>query len=206
MKYVYEQKPLTISTNSTRFINEVLVEREYAPMLTYNTVIDAGANIGTFSLFIYPFAKTIWAIEPDSDNIKLFKETIEENGLTNIHIEQLALGNYDGEGYIDEDIQIAHGGNWQLNKDGSKLYARTCTVKTLATFIKEHNIEQVDLLKLDVEGEEERILRIPDFASIAPQIKLIIGEVHSTCSVREVLEQSGYKYEEFSNNHFKATR
>ena len=48
----------------------------------------------------------------------------------------------------------------------------------MKAFFEEHNIEHVDLLKIDTEGAEYLILPSPGFARVASKIDYIIGEAH----------------------------
>jgi FkbM family methyltransferase len=79
-------------------------------------------------------------------------------------------------------------------------YLRTetysCEVKTLSEVIHQHNIEDIDLLKIDVEGSEFDVL-----SGIGeddwPRIKQIVMEVHSQSIVQRVvtlLEAHGFEF------------
>jgi natural product biosynthesis luciferase-like monooxygenase protein/FkbM family methyltransferase len=79
-------------------------------------------------------------------------------------------------------------------------YLRTetysCEVKTLSEVIHQHNIEDIDLLKIDVEGSEFDVL-----SGIGeedwPRIKQIVMEVHSRSIVQSIvtlLEAHGFEF------------
>ena len=72
----------------------------------------------------------------------------------------------------------------------------SCEVKTLSEIIHEHNIEHIDLLKIDVEGSEFDVL-----SGIGeedwPRIKQIVMEVHSQSIVQRIvtlLEAHGFEF------------
>lgn len=72
----------------------------------------------------------------------------------------------------------------------------SCEVKTLSEVIRENNIEQIDLLKIDVEGSELSVL-----SGIAeedwPRIRQIVMEVHGrsiTQSIVTLLEAHGFEF------------
>lgn len=75
-------------------------------------------------------------------------------------------------------------------------------VLDLEDFMKGHSINNVDLLKIDIEGDEYEV-----FSKPFPKIPLIIGEYHirpDQVPVENLLTQAGYRYFEMPNNHFIA--
>jgi len=88
---------MNIYCDTTRFIWEVLENGEYKFLFDQLTVIDAGCDIGTFSLWIYPHAKFIHAIETEPRHLDNFRKTINDNGLKNIQLYEerlLSLGDF----------------------------------------------------------------------------------------------------------------
>lgn len=79
---------------------------------------------------------------------------------------------------------------------------------TLAQLMSGHAINKVDILKLDVEGDELTIVNSEDFP--ADKIHTIIGEHHYNGDqfneFRDRLQKLGYIYTEYPNNHFKAVK
>jgi len=154
---------MIINLDSFRYPYEVLEGNEYSFMFDDLIVMDAGCNIGSFSLWVYPRAKTIHAIDPSTKHLDLFKKTIKDNGITNI--------------ITYEERLLDLGG-----------------------FMSGHNIPVVDVLKLDVEGDEIEILK-NNFPK--DKVRTIIGEYHGA-PVRGLLEDLGYRYGELPNQHFIA--
>lgn len=79
---------------------------------------------------------------------------------------------------------------------------------TLAQLMSGHAINNIDVLKLDVEGDELAIVNSPDFPT--DRIATIIGEHHyngfQLNEFQDRLQKLGYRYTEYPNNHFKAVR
>ena len=72
----------------------------------------------------------------------------------------------------------------------------SCEVKTLSDVIRENNIEQVDLLKIDVEGSELYVLSGIEEEDWS-RIKQIVMEVHSRSimqSIVRLLEARGFEF------------
>lgn len=154
---------MIIHCNSTRYIWEVLENKEYSFLFNDLVVVDLGCNIGAFSLSIYPYAKEIHAIDMEREHIDQFNRTIKDNELKSVKT------------YVER-------------------------VKDLNSFLSGHAIPFVDLLKIDIEGDEHEV-----FANYFPthRVRAMVGEYHNG-SVKGVLEDLGYRYFEHPNNHFVA--
>lgn len=157
---------MIIHCDTTRFVWEVLENNEYSFLFDKLRVLDLGCNIGSFSLWIYPRATRIWAVDREQRHIDNFNKTIKDNELRGITT------------VTDRVLDLAH-------------------------FMSGHAIDKIDVLKIDIEGDEYEIFEREDFPS--KQIATIIGEYHST-SPSEVLNRRGYDYIEVAGNHFIARR
>lgn len=111
-------------------------------------VIDAGANIGLFSLHIYPKCKDVYAVEPTPAHIEVLKQLSTELNIKNIHLEELALSNKTGTTTFSVDTT-----NTTQNRIANSGNIVKC--ETLLDFLNNRNIQKVDLLKLDIEGGEK---------------------------------------------------
>lgn len=74
-----------------RFIREVMINEEYKYLFDYDTVVDCGSNIGTFTLWIYSRAKRIFAVEPNPKPMRLLQKTIIDNHLDKVTTIEVAL-------------------------------------------------------------------------------------------------------------------
>tara|TARA_Y100001933_G_scaffold140413_1_gene139273 strand:+ start:1668 stop:2219 length:552 start_codon:yes stop_codon:yes gene_type:complete len=130
------------------------------------TIIDAGASIGDISQKLaemFPLA-TVHTIEPYPP----FHANLEKLAIKNkrIRAEKLALSDENGSKVLQ--INKSEGTNSLLrsNEEGKAIYGDLLSttgeikVKTqmLDDFIHENSIEQVDLLKLDLQGSELQAL------------------------------------------------
>ena len=124
-------------------------------------VIDAGANIGIFSIFASLFAKHIYAFEPETNNFEKLKKHISNLNLKNVSCLELGLGNLDktsllcknnintlSHSIIDSDFYL------KSTKDTEEV-----KLTSLDNFMKKKNIDHVDFIKIDVEGYEIKVLR-----------------------------------------------
>lgn len=120
-------------------------------------VIDAGANIGLHTLFIAkriaPLGK-IFSIEASPKNFNRLMENVEGCALKNARCYPLALGDTRGQAFIKEDV--GDSSRSRISKHNSGVVVdMTC----LDEFCEKESIDRVDLMKLDVEGFELRVLR-----------------------------------------------
>jgi FkbM family methyltransferase len=122
-------------------------------------IIDAGAQIGFFSLYcraLNPEVK-IFALEPDEENLELLNKHLEINNLKNVEVIPAALSEKSGL----RDFYISHDShNHSLFKVLVPKITKNIKIKTygLDDWLKEQRIKGVFLLKLDIEGAEYEVL------------------------------------------------
>ena len=108
----------------------------------FNTVIDIGAWCGTWAKAMEPFAKKVIAFEPD----KVHFACLERNCTINCDPRQEAVGSENKHiSLTEDDFTQAK----RVEKEGD---IRMVTLDSLA-------YENVDLIKIDVEGYEMEVLK-----------------------------------------------
>ena len=154
------------------------------------TVIDAGANIGLFTYYAHSFSKRIYSIEPAGDHFETLTKFVEFNKLDKVTLINKAISNQNGQAdFYHAYNTTMHNLNpfiKKFNEDYEKVFGlehketevEKVETITLESLFKEQNIESVDFLKLDVEGEEGKILGHSSFEFVAPKIKTILLELH----------------------------
>jgi FkbM family methyltransferase len=132
-------------------------------------VLDLGGNIGLFGLRIrslYPRARIV-AFEPEPDNARLLRRTIELNGAEDWEVVQACAAPAEGTlEFLDGSAGLS-----RIPDPGER---GTITVPALDVF---GYFDGVDLLKMDIEGGEWAILGDPRFPAAAP--RAILLEWHS---------------------------
>ena len=119
------------------------------------TVIDIGAHIGTFSVFISKRAKQVFAYEPILENFSLLKQNIELNNLNNSIFAFNCAVSDKNEAlniYLSDFNTAGHSAFAQSNN-----YISVPAV-SLQTIFDRHKISFCDFLKIDAEGAEYKIL------------------------------------------------
>jgi len=171
---------------------QIFVERSYPNLLSKITrddiVIDAGANIGMFSIMasilVEKTGKVI-AIEPDPENLKILKRNIELNNISNIIIVNKALFSKSGEriNFYQNGVmsRISLSDN---NESSNHIEVETITLDDIISNINLHP----KVLKMDIEGAEK-------FALLSSQntfqtINYFEGEIHSSEDYNVLLRYS----------------
>ena len=116
--------------------------------------IDIGANLGLFTHFMSKSSKHVFAFEPNPYPLKNLKHLVEKN----VTVLPIALGNTNGP----TEIRIPHHENgWSSN--GASLAPKTEEPGKLINIqcrkLDNLNIENVGLIKIDVEGFEIEVLK-----------------------------------------------
>ena len=127
------------------------------------TFLDIGANSGLYSLVAASAGgpkSTVLAVEPQSEMRRRLAFNAHMNDLGNIQIAGVALSDFEGEDILrimDENLGATRLGTTKAG-DGEAV-----RVRKLVNLLDEYRITAVDLMKIDVEGDEWRLLR-PFFA------------------------------------------
>jgi FkbM family methyltransferase len=184
----------------TWWLNEYL---RFSPEIKENSIIiDVGAHIGAFSLFIASKFNNVkvLAFEPDPDNFALLTANIKLNGLeNNIFPYRLAFSNKSGK-KIKINIHPYNTGMSSATQSykglvkGQKSYFEALTVSLDDIFVK-HNITNCDLLKMDCEGCEYVVILNTKEGTLK-KIKNLSLEYHKCGDIKQIkkrLEDIGFK-------------
>jgi len=140
------------------------IKKDISPEL----IVDGGANKGSTAIYFglkYSNAK-IHCYEPNVDLIPILKKNIELNNV-NAEIFNEALSNRKGTLFFEVNE----------NHQYSKLSDKETGFKVKAVSLNErYGGKKIDILKLDVEGEEEKIISSINFSRVP--IGIIIQEIH----------------------------
>ncbi|HTG80929.1 MAG TPA: FkbM family methyltransferase [Geobacteraceae bacterium] len=169
-------------------------------------IIDCGSNIGMSILFfkkLYPGARVV-GFEPDRTTYGKLEENIRLNNLQHVRVYNQAVSDQNGTitFYKDPDIVGSH--------VMSVLDKRTSgqKVEIDAVRLSEFITEEVDFLKLDIEGSETLVIRELSETNKLRMIKELIIEYHhhfldkdddNLSEFLHLLEKNGFGYQLASN-------
>jgi FkbM family methyltransferase len=142
-------------------------------------IIDLGANIGLFSLYVSPVAEKIYSVEPTPSHFALLNELVTLTGKTNIQPLNIAIGLEEGESEF-----FVHEGNSTMNsfvKHTTNPHSETgimVKTQTLNGLIDSLGLDRVGFVKMDIEGFENKVIFEPSFEEAVSKIDAMYVEVH----------------------------
>lgn len=182
---------------------EVFVRRRYGSVERFRTIVDVGANVGSFALYAAQFSPNarIFSYEPEERNFALLTGNLRINGLEGrVAAFRCAVGSSTGRRRLAVGISQLNAFDY-LRNGASHQWVDCVTIRDIRT---EHRLDPLDLLKMNCEGAEYEILEAcspGDYDGIL-NIRL---EYHNRAtanrngdSLRRVLEARGYRIERFT--------
>jgi len=170
---------------------------EYDPILSHisgsDVVIDAGVNIGIFTLLASRKARKVIAVEPDPENFSYLVRNVKLNNAENVILVNEALSDYVGEGRIS--------GRGPL-KALSPNKGTAVKVTTINAMLRQLCVTKVDVIKMDIEGEEVKGLQ----GEYLSKVRELMVEVHDEKAdriIRTMLETYGFTVSEWSFSSLK---
>jgi FkbM family methyltransferase len=181
----------------------VFIRREYGTLDRFETIVDIGANMGTFAIhaaLCNPDAR-VYCYEPETTNFGFLKNNIDINGLGGrIFLFERAVASHDG--LRDLAVGDSLSSSFFIIPAGATRQTVTCT--TLRDILKTPSLRVIDLLKLNCEGGEYEILESCSDNEFA-RINNIRLEYHNMGapdrngrSLSRFLEVRGYRIERFT--------
>lgn len=165
--------------------------KDFQPKL----ILDCGGNIGCAAVYFakkYPAAQ-IYSVEPETNNFKLL--TFNTVSYKNIHPINSAL--WDKETFIR--VEDSGRGTWgfmtfETTPDNPDAFRTT----TVARLLAGSGFDEIDLLKIDIEGAEKEVFSAPDVDEWLPKVKVLAIELHDRmkrgCSYEFFKAMSKYKW------------
>ena len=194
-----ESVTLRGKSSDFRVFDEIFIKDQYdSHLLPKNpkVILDAGANIGLSSIYFavrFPKSK-IFALEPENSNYQILSKNTKS--FENIILLKKALWSHS----TDLHISNPSAEKWAFNFTESKLSTENLYEGiSVEGFMTDYSINEIDILKLDVEGAEKDIFS--KNIDWIPKVKLIIVELHDRivpgCSREFFASTSQYKFEEY---------
>jgi len=185
-------------------------------------VFDVGANLGDYSLLFSELvgkSGEVYTFEPTSAIFKKLQERIKERNLKNVNLFQKAVfsknqpiefNEFSEEYSVWNSIGIPQMQN-PLNPQENIPIVKTEIVEAVAidSFCKEHGIESIDYLKIDVEGAESDVLlgtmqllqeKAIKFIQFEISQKMLEGLNRKAEDTFKILTQNGYECHRIKSN------
>lgn len=174
-----EYGPLIIrkGTSDIRVFKQIFLDEVYfffPNNFIPKTIVDAGANVGYSAVWFaskFPSAKII-AIEPEQSNF----EVLVQNSGSRENIKPINAGLWNEKSFLK--INNPSADSWAfkttLAEKGEAIGVETVTIPEL---IDHFNLNQIDLLKIDIEGAEYELFE-KGASEWLPKVKMIMIEIH----------------------------
>jgi len=191
-----------VNTSDALMIWEIWKAKVYddarIPICAGDIVVDMGAHIGAFAVRAARQAQggPVYAYEASSKNFALLTENRKLNNVGNLYIENSAVSNQRGlmPFYTPSDNRIL--GSLLQNTSS---YIEMVPTITFSDIIAKHAINQIDFLKVDVEGAEFDILFANPEETLSKTRKIVMeyhefaGDKRSHRDLVNLLSSHGFK-------------
>lgn len=173
------------------------------------TLYDIGSHIGFFTCaWLTLGGSSVVAFEPVPANEQIVRATVARNGFNDcVQVQALALGDYNGQAALQVNEAnlgatsmafVAGQGGIDSQRDSTQYrtaQAMTVTVRRLDDLVTELHLPPPALIKLDVEGAEDRVLAGAALwlTTHKPPILCEVHNIDSGLRVAQQLTQLGYE-------------
>ncbi len=123
--------------------------------------LDVGANVGTHAAFLSRYCGRVHAIEPYEPALVRLRSFIADNGLTNITVHPVGLGNQATNLVFFEPPANENGIGGFVDSSGdrhTRASQHTLPIVRGDQLVADAGLDRVDLIKIDVEGFEKFVL------------------------------------------------
>jgi len=172
-----------------------------------DTFVDAGANLGFYSVVararVGPQGRIV-AVEMMPETAAVLREQLAANGIHNATVVQRALSDTSGADIAATAPAYKHG-QASIAPQVQPRGARTQHVRTIRLDEVLSRVEEIALIKMDLEGAEYRALRGAE--GILDRVRSIIFENNSDDSrIDELLSDGGFRVRHLSGHDYLAVR
>lgn len=159
-----------------------------------NTIIDLGAHIGLATLYfasLFPDAR-ILSVEPAPENFKLLKKNCETNKIDATLINKCINSDKGFKKFYLSSVCSTWHSLLGVSAQQELQHSIEVEMITIDDLLEENRIEEVDILKVDIEGAEGNLFS--NCVSWINKIRFIIMEIHSQFVNPEELIQKIVQY------------
>jgi FkbM family methyltransferase len=174
------------SITSLKTYTEIFKDKDHNKLPTFPSkndliIIDLGANEGFYTLMVKKLApkSRVIAVEPNPSAFKTLKKNIEANKLENVIAVNKAVSSKNGK-IIFEIVKgrttVGALKVYRKYRKRYKLEKISVSSVTLEKLCNTYKIDNIDLLKIDIEGSELEILK--SSKNVLPRVRKVVIEYH----------------------------
>jgi FkbM family methyltransferase len=135
-----------------------------------SVVLDLGAHLGTFALAAAARGLRVIAVEASPRNADFLCASAQANGFDDIIVARAAVSDAPGT------VRFREEGAWGQITEGWAPGVVEVPAQPVSTVLSDHNVERIDLVKLDVEGSEMAVARGMGDLLIGPDAPPVVYE------------------------------
>lgn len=154
---LYDHLIIAFPLNEDPSFDDVWLREVYHPYVpqSQDVVIDVGAHMGFFTLKIVRNVKAVIAIEPNRLAFAFLTFNVRQNKVDKkVTLCNLALSQRDGPAFLDRS-----GYGAGRSRITSKRTSFPTITRRLDNLVDELGLDQIDVIKIDTEGEELHVLQ-----------------------------------------------
>jgi FkbM family methyltransferase len=192
LKFLFASHPFSLQMGQAKFlieprstdlftIYEIYRDLGYLPKLTNmplnpKTVVDFGANIGVFSIWAFQtfHPQKVFAVEMEVHCFRRLVDNIALNGLTG-SVEPIQAAIFDHSGAVSAK-KIPGSTFYALAPHANGSMVNSFSFRD---FLDITRLDQIDLLKIDIEGAEKYLLTEENASLFQHRVRYILLETHS---------------------------
>jgi FkbM family methyltransferase len=189
--------------NLAHLFHEIFLNQQYHFICDKKNpfIVDCGSNIGMSLLYfkmLYPDSE-ILAFEPDAQAFACLEANVKDNRIPGVRLNRCAVS--DQEGDIDFYYDQENPGSLLMSTLKERMPKARQVVK--AVLLSKFIDRDVDFLKLDVEGAEDKVIKDLSGQGKLGRIKQMVIEYHhhlvknadTFSSILKCLEEAGFGYQ-----------
>lgn len=188
---LFNGQKMYVDTRDVSVAPHLMIDGHWEPEISHvfrsliqpgDTVLDVGANFGYFGLLAGSVLdKTkgrIHFIEANPTLLPYLRKTLAVNGLSTFAtVSNVGIADVEGELEFNvlEDYWGSSSFSDEMVRDASIASKRTVQTTTLDQYCSQHGLRTIDVVKLDVEGYEERAYRgMTQVVATSPGLTLLV--------------------------------
>ena len=158
-------------------------------------VLDIGANVGYYSLYVLPLVSAVHAFEPDPRVLAALRSNLASH--SNAHVHNLAVGNLQRRAWfaLAPDSEVSHLVDASIESIGEP---HEIDVTTIDSFVAGQQLS-VTGIKIDVEGADIDVLA-GGLATLGSQFPLVLAETEPNDSLWRMIRPLEYRIFAFVRN------
>jgi len=158
-----------------------------------------GAYIGQYTLLAAKYAPLgqVFAFEPHSVSVRRLQEAVKRNGFQHVQVFPWAVGDIESE--VDF-YWTPEASTSSLHMNSPACQAVRVPMTTLDAFCRAQRLERIDLIKIDVEGAEDRVLEGAK-EILAHYRPMVIVEIRPPGRAQKILQEAGYRLFRLDHGH-----